>query len=311
MHAELALPGLRRGKVRDVYDLPPAPDGTPRLLIVATDRISAFDVVMPTPIAGKGELLTALSTFWFRMIEAQKLSATHVLSTSVADIPASAFVPGKTTPRELEGRIMIARKTRVVPIECVARGYIEGSGWKEYQATGAICGVQLPPGLAQCQQLPAPIFTPATKEELGRHDENVTFERASQIAGSDLMHTLRERTLAIYAAAAARARARGIIIADTKFEFGLPVDTSGVPVGTGPILIDEVLTPDSSRFWPMDQYAPGRAQRSFDKQFLREYLETLVASGSWNKQSPGPALPDEVVRATSAKYQEAMERLTR
>jgi phosphoribosylaminoimidazole-succinocarboxamide synthase len=308
--SDLALPGLRRGKVRDIYDLPPDAKGRPRLLIVASDRISAFDVVMPTPIVGKGRLLTELSTFWLRMIESKGLCATHLLSGDVAHVPASAFSPGGTPPAALAGRIMVVRKTRVVPIECVARGYIEGSGWKEYQATGAICGVQLPTGLAQCQKLPEPIFTPATKEELGKHDENVTFERACAIAGRDVMETLRSTTLAIYAAAAAHALARGIIIADTKFEFGLPVDANGALTGEPPILIDEALTPDSSRFWPLDSYAPGRSQKSYDKQYLREYLESLVAGGVWGKQAPGPQLPPEIVEATLGKYREAMQRLT-
>lgn len=310
MESHLALPGLRRGKVRDVYDLPPDASGRPRLLIVASDRISAFDVVMPTPIAGKGRLLTELSTFWLRLIQARGLSATHLLSTDVGDVPASAFTASGTRPRDLEGRIMVVRRTRVVPIECVARGYIEGSGWKEYQATGSICGVPLPDGLRQCEKLPEPIFTPATKEELGKHDENINFERASSIAGREIMERLRATTLAIYLAAAAHAMDRGIIIADTKFEFGLPVDQSGQPTGEGPILIDEALTPDSSRFWPRNGYEPGRAQKSFDKQYLREYLESLVSKGQWNKQAPGPALPAAVVDATVAKYREAMQQLT-
>ncbi len=310
MESHLALPGLRRGKVRDVYDLPPDASGRPRLLIVASDRISAFDVVMPTPIAGKGRLLTELSTFWLRLIQARGLSATHLLSTDVGDVPGSAFTASGTRPRDLEGRIMVVRRTRVVPIECVARGYIEGSGWKEYQATGSICGVPLPDGLRQCEKLPEPIFTPATKEELGKHDENINFERASSIAGREIMERLRATTLAIYQAAAAHAMDRGIIIADTKFEFGLPVDQSGQPTGEGPILIDEALTPDSSRFWPRNGYEPGRAQKSFDKQYLREYLESLVSKGQWNKQAPGPALPAAVVDATVAKYREAMQQLT-
>ncbi len=310
MESDLSLPGLRRGKVRDVYDLPPDPSGQPRLLIIASDRISAFDVVMPTPIAGKGRLLTELSTFWLRLIEARGLARTHLLSTDVGQIPASAFSASATRPSQLEGRIMVVRRTKVVPIECVARGYVEGSGWKEYQATGSICGVPLPRGLRQCEKLPEPIFTPATKEELGKHDENITFERACSIAGRETMEHLRATTLAIYAAAAAHALERGIIIADTKFEFGLPVDQSGQPTGEGPILIDEALTPDSSRFWPKDGFEPGRAQKSFDKQYLREYLESLVAKGQWNKQAPGPVLPAAVVEATVAKYREAKQQLS-
>lgn len=303
----LALPGLRRGKVRDVYDMPDDPaTGQARLLIVATDRISAFDVVMPTPIPGKGALLTSLSTFWLRFIEKAGLGPTHLLSTDVGGVPSSAFVPGGTTREQLVGRIMIARKARVVPVECVARGYLEGSGWKDYQATGRVCGVALPPGLRQCDRLPEPIFTPATKEEQGKHDQNIAFEQAAAAVGHELMADLRRRTLAIYAAASAHALARGIIIADTKFEFGL-VDGDG---SESPMLIDEALTPDSSRFWPADDYAPGRPQRSFDKQYLREWLEGLVHARRWNKAAPGPTLPPEIVEATLARYREAMTRLT-
>lgn len=301
MDTDLALPGLRRGKVRDVYDLP-----GDRLLLVATDRISAFDVVMPTPIPGKGKLLTALSTFWLRFAAESGIVRTHLISTSVDDVPASAFRPGGTTRDNLEGRITIARRARVVPIECVARGYLEGSGWKEYQATRSVCGVPLPAGLRQCDRLPTPIFTPATKEDVGRHDENITFERAAAIAGRAVMDRLREVTLSLYAAAGAHALARGVLIADTKFEFGL------VPGGAGDelILVDEALTPDSSRFWPADGYEPGHAQRSFDKQYLREWLEGEVAAGRWNKQAPGPALPEAIVRATLDRYDEAVRRLT-
>lgn len=204
---------------------------------------------------------------------------------------------------------MICRKTRVIPVECVARGYLEGSGWKEYQATGQVCGVRLPSGLRQCDKLPAPIFTPATKEEQGKHDENIDFARACDIAGEPVMTLLRDTTLAIYQAAADYAQKRGIIIADTKFEFGLPLDETGKPSGAGPIVIDEALTPDSSRFWPADRYEPGHAQPSFDKQFLREYLERLVAQGKWNKQAPGPAIPDDIAHATLDRYREATQRL--
>ncbi|MCC6285012.1 MAG: phosphoribosylaminoimidazolesuccinocarboxamide synthase [Phycisphaerales bacterium] len=290
-----ALPFPRReGKVRDIYDLP---DGC--LLIVASDRISAFDVVMPTPIPGKGEILTRLACFWLRWIEAKGLSGTHLLSDDAADIPG---VPPEANAT-LRGRVMLARRCRVVPIECVVRGYLEGSGWKEYQATGAVCGVRLPAGLRQCDRLPEPIFTPATKEEVGTHDENVSFEQASARVGEPLMRRLREVSLAIYRAAAAHALARGIIIADTKFEFGIPEG------GSDPILIDEALTPDSSRFWPAADYAPGRAQRSFDKQFVREFLEDLVRRGVWNKTPPGPDLPDEVVRGTLERYRAAAQGL--
>ncbi|GJQ30734.1 MAG: phosphoribosylaminoimidazole-succinocarboxamide synthase [Phycisphaerae bacterium] len=302
---DLDLPGLRRGKVRDVYDLPPDPaTGHPRLLIIATDRISAFDVVMPTPIPGKGQLLTSLSTFWLRFIEREGLGPTHLLSTNADDIPEAAFASAGTTRDQLRGRCTIARKARVIPIECVARGYLEGSGWKEYQATGHVCGLPLPPGLRQCDRLPEPIFTPATKEEQGKHDENIDFDRAASLVGRSLMEDLRRRTLAIYRAAAAHALARGIIIADTKFEFGLAPDGSI-------LLIDEALTPDSSRFWPADTYTPGRAQRSFDKQYLREWLEEQVRAGHWNKTPPGPDLPAAIVDATLDRYREARDRLTK
>lgn len=292
-----------------MYDLPAEARG-PRLLIVATDRISAFDVVMPTPITGKGRLLTELSLFWLGLVEQRRICGTHLLSGGVSAVPGSAFQPNGTTPEQLEGRVTIARRAKVIPIECVVRGYIEGSGWKEYQAKGSVCGVVLPRGLRQCDRLPEPIFTPATKEELGKHDENVTFERACEIAGKPVMETLRRLSLAIYAMASEHAGARGIIIADTKFEFGFPVDAAGkVDTSRDPILIDEALTPDSSRFWPKDAYEPGHAQASYDKQFLREYLESLVAQGRWNKQAPGPALPSEIVERTLAKYREARDAL--
>ncbi|MFO0856801.1 MAG: phosphoribosylaminoimidazolesuccinocarboxamide synthase [Phycisphaerales bacterium] len=319
IESSLNLPGLRRGKVRDVYQLPHAMlrgvggEGAAAkwgisandqlLLIVASDRISAFDVVMPTPIPGKGRLLTQLSLFWLRMIEDSNVCKTHLLSSDVNDLRDEVF-KGSPQPRDaFAGRIMIARAAKVVPIECVVRGYIEGSGWKEYQATGSICGVQLPKALRQCDKLPQPIFTPATKEELGKHDENVTFERAAQIVGEPLMKQLRETSLAIYSLAATHAHKHGIIIADTKFEFGL--------LGNQVILIDEALTPDSSRFWPAATYSPGKAQQSYDKQYLREYLESLVAKGQWNKQAPGPTLPESIVAATRAKYEEAQSILAR
>ncbi|NUQ52127.1 MAG: phosphoribosylaminoimidazolesuccinocarboxamide synthase [Phycisphaerales bacterium] len=296
-HTDLSLPGMRRGKVRDVYDLPDS-----RLLIVASDRISAFDVVMPTPVAGKGRLLTRLSLFWLRFIESRGLARTHLLSDAVGDIPTSAF-KGSTRAIDLEGRVMIGRNCRVVPIECVVRGYLEGSGWSEYKSTGKVCGIALPPGLRQCDRLPQPIFTPATKEELGKHDENIDFATACAKVGEPAMNKLRDMSIAIYNAASEHARSRGIIIADTKFEFGIPES------GGDPIVIDEALTPDSSRFWPADTYAPGKAQRSFDKQYLREYLQDLVDRGLWNKQAPGPELPDAIVNATVEKYREACERL--
>ncbi|MEZ6241796.1 MAG: phosphoribosylaminoimidazolesuccinocarboxamide synthase [Phycisphaerales bacterium] len=305
---DLNLPGRRRGKVRDIYRLPDFAGGE-SLLIVASDRISAFDVVMPTTIPGKGRLLTEVASFWLRWIEGQGLSRTHLISTEAGDVPASAFEGSKTTRGDLEGRIMIGRRCQVIPVEFVVRGYLEGSGWREYQKTSAICGVKLPSGLKQCSRLPEAIFTPATKEDEG-HDENIDFERACTIAGRELMTTLRDRSLAIYNAAAEYALARGIIIADTKFEFGLPVDEHGKTTGEEPILIDEALTPDSSRFWPADEYEPGHSQRSFDKQYVREHLEGLVSRGEWDKTPPGPALPDEVVQGTLSRYAEARDRLT-
>ncbi|QOJ00337.1 MAG: phosphoribosylaminoimidazolesuccinocarboxamide synthase [Phycisphaeraceae bacterium] len=302
METRVNLPLIRRGKVRDVFSLPSG-GSSPRLLLVASDRISAFDVVMPTPIPGKGRLLTEISLFWLRFIEQRGIVQTHLLSGDAADIPDAALTPGGTTREQLAGRVMIGRTCRVIPIECVVRGYLEGSGWREYKATGRVCGVPLPSGLAQCDRLPEPIFTPATKEEQGRHDENITFEHAGDLVGRPLMDTLRRISLAIYREASAHAASRGVIIADTKFEFGI---AEGVE---GPILIDEALTPDSSRFWPAERYAPGRAQESFDKQFLREWLEAQVAAGRWDKASPGPELPEPVVSGTAARYRLARDRL--
>ncbi len=309
--SSLRLPARREGKVRDTYTLPadPAaaadsPASHDRILMVASDRISAFDVVMPTPVPGKGVLLTQIAAFWLRWIESRGLCRTHLLSTEADTIPGSAFGADATPRPDLVGRVTIGRRCRVVPIECVVRGYLEGSGWKDYQQTGNVCGVRLPPGLRQCDRLPEPVFTPATKADEG-HDENISFETASASVGKDLMAWLRERSLAIYAAAAEHARERGIIIADTKFEFGLPLDRTGKPTGEDPILIDEALTPDSSRFWPADRYEPGHAQPSYDKQFVREYLESLVESGAWDKSPPGPELPAEVVAGTLARYREA------
>ena len=303
----LDLPGARSGKVRDTFVLA-TPGRADRLLMVASDRISAFDVVMPTPIPSKGRLLTRMAAFWLRWIEDRGICRTHLLSTDAGEIPASAFGAGSTTRAALAGRVTIGRRCQVLPIECVVRGYLEGSGWKDYRATGSICGVSLPSGLRQCDRLPGAIFTPATKAEVG-HDENITFEDAARSVGHETIDLLRETSLRIYREAAAYALPRGIIIADTKFEFGLPLGEDGRPTGEAPILIDEVLTPDSSRFWPADSYEPGRSQRSFDKQYLREYLEGLVARGEWGKQAPGPELPGEVVEGTLARYREAVERL--
>jgi phosphoribosylaminoimidazole-succinocarboxamide synthase len=303
MSTDLPLTHRRQGKVRDIYQttLPPS---TPALVIVASDRISAFDVVMPNGVPGKGIVLTSLSNFWFEMI-GKKLGHLHhhVLGTDPAMIPGLSA----DQRRPLERRVVIARRCRVVPIECVVRGYLAGSGWGEYRKSGTVCGVKLPAGLRQCDKLPQPIFTPATKEDTG-HDMNVSFDRAGELVGRELMTTLRDLSIAIYVMARDYAAARGIIIADTKFEFGLPAEPeAGAPA---PILIDEVLTPDSSRFWPADQYRPGADQPSFDKQFVRNYLQDLVDQGRWDKTPPGPVLPDEVVRQTLAKYLDAYRLLT-
>jgi phosphoribosylaminoimidazole-succinocarboxamide synthase len=276
---------VRRGKVRDVYEV----DGD--LLIVATDRISAFDYVLGSGIPDKGKVLTQLSAFWFDHFG--DAVPHHCLSVDVDSFPAAARAHGDV----LKGRTMLVRKTEPLPVECVARGYLSGSGWKDYQKTGAICGVSLPPGLRDSDRLPSSIFTPATKAESG-HDENISEARAGDIVGTKLVTRLRDLTLELYERGVQRADEHGIIIADTKFEFGLAGDTL--------ILIDEVLTPDSSRFWPKDQYVPGRAQPSFDKQFVRDHLEAI----GWNKQPPVPSLPDDVIEKTRAKYLEAYRRLT-
>lgn len=304
MRTELPLSGRREGKVRDVYDLPRSGEGAPRLLIVATDRISAFDVVMPTPIHGKGRLLTALSLFWFRFLRERSQVPDHFLSDSVSDVPG--IDPATGTP--LIGRIMICKAARVVPVECVVRGYLAGSGWREYQEHGRVCGVALPPGLKQSDRLPAPIFTPATKATEG-HDQNISFEEAAAIAGSDTMEQLRDWSMALYGLAAAHASERGIILADTKFEFGHALGADGTPTDSL-MLVDEVLTPDSSRYWPADAWAPGRDPPSFDKQFLRDWLLALEARGEWNRSPPGPELPSDVVEETLARYREALARLT-
>ena len=290
---QLGLPGLKKlksGKVREVFDL------GDRLLMVASDRISAFDVIMPNGIPRKGEVLTQISFFWFDRFAA--LVPNHLLAGAgdPLGVPALAGLPADLK-NKLARRSMIVKKAQPLVIECVVRGYLAGSGWKEYQKSQTVCGIKLPAGLKESSELPEPIFTPATKAETG-HDENIPFERAAQIVGADLAAQARDLSLKIYTEARAYARQRGIIIADTKFEFG--------PSDGKLILIDEVLTPDSSRFWPADQYAPGKSQPSFDKQFLRDYLETL----DWNKTPPGPVLPPEVVAKTSAKYLEAYERLT-
>lgn len=319
---DLHLPDRRQGKVRDTYTLPGGGDGGKggegggdAILMVASDRLSAFDVVLPTPIPGKGRLLTEVAAFWLEMIAAKGLGPTHLISTDDGLVPDEALTD-TTSRAALRGRVTIGRKCAVIPVECVVRGYLEGSGWKDYQATGAVCGVALPPGLRQCEKLGEPIFTPATKAEAG-HDENIGFDAAvAHIGGmvgraraGALMETLRTRSLGIYAMASAYAAGRGIILADTKFEFGLPLVEGKVDAQAEPILIDEALTPDSSRFWEAGSYEPGRAQASFDKQFVREYLQGLVDKGLWDKTDPGPELPVDVVAGTLARYRAARDRL--
>jgi len=281
-----AFPLWQRGKVRDVYDL------GDRLLIVATDRLSAFDVVLPTGIPGKGAVLTQISLFWFRLLA--DLIPNHVVTSDVRQY-GSELQPYR---EQLEARSMIVTKTEVVPVECVVRGYLAGSGWKDYQRTGSVCGIALPTGLKQSQRLEQPLFTPSTKAEQGRHDENIAFAAVEALIGRERAAELRDISLAIYRRAREYAEARGILLADTKFEFG---------VKDGKLVwIDEALTPDSSRFWLADGYAPGRSQPSFDKQYVRDYLETLA----WDKRPPGPVLPPEVVARTREKYSEAYVRLT-
>lgn len=302
MQTNLPLPGRRQGKVRDIYE-GKTRDGRDALIIIASDRISAFDVVMPNGIPGKGIILTQISNFWFDMVQQQLGNQLqhHLLSTDPADIADIS----EDQAAELRGRVMVGRRCKVVPIECVVRGYLAGSGWKEYKRDRSVCGISLPEGLRQCDKLPEPIFTPATKAEEG-HDENISFEQACEIAGEALMTTLRDLSLTIYQMGHDYARQRGIILADTKFEFGLPLDQNE----NKPILIDEVLTPDSSRFWPADEYEPGRDQASFDKQYVRNYLQEQVDNGRWDKEPPGPTLPDTIVRNTQRKYLDAYRMLT-
>jgi phosphoribosylaminoimidazole-succinocarboxamide synthase len=287
--SETRLSGLNlvhRGKVRDVYEI-----DEHRLLLVATDRISAFDCVIPTPVPRKGEVLTALSAFWFDYLK--PFTENHLITADFDRMPENI-----RSFAELRGRSMLVKKAKVFPVECVVRGYLEGSGWKDYQKTGTICGHPLPAGLKQCDRLPQAIFTPATKAATG-HDENITLEQFADIVGIEVSDKLINLSLKIYQESSQYAETRGIIIADTKFEFGL--DENGQI-----ILIDEVLTPDSSRFWAAESYAAGHAQASFDKQFVREYLETL----DWNKQPPAPALPDEIIKATTERYLAAYRLLT-
>ena len=299
----LPYQGRRQGKVRDIYSVPPTSDRGSCVLIVASDRISAFDVVMPTPIPGKGRELTAISTRWFDLIRQWDLIGDHLVSTDAADLPGL----NDEQRTQVEGRMMLGRAAKVIPVEFVVRGYITGSGWKEYQQDGTVCGITLPEGLGHCQKLPEPIFTPATKAEQG-HDENIDFETACTIAGRDVMNRLRDVSVEIYRRGAQYALDRGIILADTKFEFGYALDNQGNPTDDL-MLIDEVLTPDSSRFWPAEEYEVGRDQDSFDKQYVRNYLEGIVHSGQWNKTPPGPELPDDVVINSLARYREAHKRL--
>ncbi|HEY9112756.1 MAG TPA: phosphoribosylaminoimidazolesuccinocarboxamide synthase [Rhodanobacteraceae bacterium] len=283
------LPGLEllhRGKVRDVYAL--ADD---RLLIVASDRLSAFDVVLPDPIPGKGEMLTQISNFWFG-------KTAHLVPNHLTGTPVAGVLPQGVDPKLYEKRAVVVKRLKPVPVEAIARGYLIGSGWKDYRQTGSLCGIRLPAGLQQAQQLPEPIFTPSTKAPKGSHDENIGFEEVVKLIGADLAQQVRDATLAIYKFAAAYAAERGIIIADTKFEFG--TDAAGKLY-----VMDEMLTPDSSRFWPADQYKIGISPPSYDKQFVRDYLETL----DWGKRAPGPKLPREVIAGTAAKYAEALKKL--
>lgn len=282
-----SLPLLHSGKVRDVYAV-----GEDRLLIVATDRLSAFDVILPDPIPGKGAVLTQVSNFWFKRMGS-------VINNHLLDVPLIEVIPDPAEAARVEGRAVVTKRARPLPVEAIARGYLIGSGWKDYQASGAVCGIALPPGLRQAERLPEPIFTPSTKAAVGDHDENVSFETIVGSIGAELAERVREVTLALYRSAAEYALERGIIIADTKFEFGL--DEQGELM-----LIDEALTPDSSRFWPVDEYEVGSSPPSFDKQFVRDYLETL----DWDKRAPGPRLPAEIIEKTAAKYREAQRRLT-
>jgi len=282
------LPGVKlhgRGKVRDIYDL------GEHFLIVATDRLSAFDVVLPTPIPDKGRVLTQMSAFWFDHFK--NVVPNHLISTDVSDYPKELH----RFRDQLKGRSMLVKKAKVFPIECVARGFLTGSGLKDYNKTGGVCGIPLPAGLRDSDRLPKPIFTPATKAETG-HDENISEEQAGKIVGEENIRRLKELTLSLYTRGVEYASGRGIIICDTKFEFGI--------IDARITIVDEMLTPDSSRFWPTDQYTPGKPQPSFDKQFVRDYLERI----GWNKQPPGPELPDDIVNMTSAKYVEALRILT-
>lgn len=282
------LPAPKRGKVRDIYDL------SDKLLIVATDRISAFDVVLPDGIPQKGKVLNQVSKYWFG--KTRDIIPNHLISTDIDNYPESLWKHRDV----LEGRSMMVKKARPLPVECIVRGYLSGSGWKEYQRSRSVCTIPLPSGLVESSKLEEPIFTPSTKAEEGQHDENISFEKTVEILGRDLAERVREISIALYSRARHIAEEKGIIIADTKFEFGINEDSGGL------ILIDELLTPDSSRFWPKDEYEPGRPQRSFDKQFVRDYLTSI----GWNQKPPAPSLPPDVIVKTTEKYVEALRRLT-
>ncbi len=299
----LPFENRRQGKVRDIYTIP-AENGEPgTVLIIASDRISAFDVVMPTAISGKGQELTRISCKWFDFVRGLNIIEDHLLSASPEDVPNL----DPALYEQCEGRMMLGRACEVIPVECVVRGYLAGSGWKEYQNDGTVCGIALPEGLQLSSKLPESIFTPATKAVEG-HDENIDFDTASDIVGRDVMELLRSVSLEIYTKASEYAAERGIILADTKFEFGYALDSDGNRTDEI-LLIDEVLTPDSSRFWPADEYEVGREQNSFDKQYVRNWLETVVNKGEWDKTPPGPELPQEIVEGTVARYREAATRL--
>jgi len=282
-----SLPLIHRGKVRDIYAV-----GDDHMLIVTTDRLSAFDVVLPTAIPGKGAILTSVANFWFDHFN-------DLIANQVSQMSLAQAIPDATERERVSGRAVVVKKLKALPVEAIVRGYIIGSGWKDYQANGAICGIKLPPGLQLAEQLPKAIYTPSSKATVGEHDENIDFSATVKLIGADLAQQIKEVSLKLYTQAAAYALPRGIIIADTKFEFGVDSDNRLT-------LIDEVLTPDSSRFWLAEAYQPGSSPQSFDKQYIRDYLETL----DWNKTSPGPELPEEVVQNTSAKYNEALARLT-
>lgn len=277
---------LNRGKVRDIYDIDDR-----HMLIVTTDRLSAFDVVLPTPIPGKGEVLTQVSNFWFKRTR-------DIIPNHLADLPLADVIPDAAERTPIEKQAIVVRKLKPLPVEAIVRGYLIGSGWKDYQKTGSVCGIKLPEGLQMADKLEQPIYTPSTKADIGEHDENINFDATVRLLGEDLARQVRDISLRLYSEARDYAAGRGIIIADTKFEFGL--DDNGQLV-----LIDEALTPDSSRFWPADSYQPGSSPQSYDKQYVRDYLESI----DWDKKAPGPVLPDEVVKKTTEKYREAADRL--